>query len=146
MKIILFLFTIRLLIVVCDLELVHSFKNNDISKQKHVNFHYLSKKVFNEGLRLPKSIFGVEFQEGSLFYNNSIAPSKLFSEVVEDVTYLKENFKVSELHRLSYINRLPTDIWQGSYMVDLPLSILSYLSKLQHKHEITGTVGEIGVN
>ena len=102
-------------------------------------FKYLHERLQNNGLRLPVT-------DDILTKSNINNLPKLNLSSIKARSVVKIKWKFHEKMRSKFICHGPSSIWQGSHTVELPLLLLTYLSRLQVGLHINGTIGEIGVH
>lgn len=81
-------------------------------------------------------------------HQNMLVAPQLKRAPLPDInaTYGQELFVYNISFRQKFASEGRVQIWQGSHTVEIPLAILTYLSRLQHAAHIKGSIGEIGVH
>jgi hypothetical protein len=134
------------LFLFCLLFVNYFFMNGVTSSSLEVQ-NYIQKYSFSNGLRLPKKYNSISETDKTFFMSNVVAiPSLDTISLLTDEINQSLPFRNSKVHRAKYIKKGSEDIWMGSFAVELPLAILTFLTKVQNTLNVHGTIGEIGVH
>lgn len=125
----------------------NGIRNTTTEEFKERYFDYSSKYLAN--LDIGKRIYGSAFNSTkTLFSLDGVSSTHAIEGELPAINIAKvDMFSFDVSVRTHYAKEGINDVWQGSYLSQLPLAMLAYLSKVQHSLGVkTGTIGEIGVH